>query len=350
MGSAPYIRTRLLTTDHRPLTTVLVTGATGFVGSRLCRALCAEGFTVRALQRATSSRVGLEGLPVESFVGDILEPATLATALRDVGLVFHVAAQSAYWRNPQGVVRAAVEGTRNVVEAAAAAGVRRVVLTSSVGALGVPADGELLDEQHHFNLPPRSFPYGYAKHASEQAALRAAEGRLDLVIVNPSIVLGPGDLNRISGSIILETARGRAFVSTGGGANYIHVDDLAAGHMAAAERGRPGERYILGGENLSHREALSAIAHMVGRRPPWLHLPDATVPLAAGLLDAAGRLVRLPMNGAQMRISRHRLFCDVSKARGELGFSATRSFSEAAQEAYDWYRAQGMIPGASTAG
>jgi dihydroflavonol-4-reductase len=298
---------------------------------------------VRALRRATSSGVGLEGLPVESIIGDILKPATLAPAMRGVDTVFHVAAQSAYWRNPQGVVRVAVEGTRNVVEATADAGVRRIVLTSSVGALGVPVRGELLDETHEFNLPPRTFPYGYAKHASEGAARRAAEGRLELVIVNPSIVLGPGDLNRISGSLILETARGRAFVSTGGGANYIHVDDLALGHIAAAERGRPGERYILGGENRSHLEVLSAIARMVGRRPPWLHLPDAAVPLAAAWLDAAGRLVRLPMNGAQMRISRHRLFCDVSKARRELGFSATRTFSQAAQEAYDWYRSAGMI-------
>jgi dihydroflavonol-4-reductase len=298
---------------------------------------------IRALRRATSSRVGLEGLPVESIIGDILEPATLAPAMRGVDTVFHVAAQSAYWRNPQGVIRAAVEGTRNVVEAAADAGVRRLVLTSSVAALGVPADGELLDEQHHFNLPPRSFPYGYAKHASEQAAMRAAEGRLELVIVNPSIVLGPGDLNRISGSLILETARGRAFVYTSGGANYIHVDDVAAGHLVAARQGRPGERYVLGGENLTHRQALTAIADLVGRRPPWLPIPDTVVPAAAALLDLAGRAVELPMNGAQMRISRHRLFCDVSKARRELGFSATRTFSQAAQEAYDWYRSAGMI-------
>jgi len=327
-----------------------VTGATGFVGSRLCRALCAAGATVHALHRSTSSRLALEGLPVETFVGDILDSTTLAPALRGVTLVFHVAAQSAYWRHPQGVVRTAVEGTRLVVQAAAEAGVRRLVLTSSVGALGVPRPGERLDERHEFNLPPRSFPYGYAKHASELAARRAAEGRLELVIVNPSIVLGPGDLNRISGSLILETVRGRAFVYTDGGANYIHVDDVAAGHQAAAERGRPGERYILGGENLTHRQALTAIAQMVGRRPPWLHLPDAVVPAAAALLDAAGRLVPLPMNGAQMRISRHRLFCDVTKAQRELAFTASRPFSQAARQAYDWYRSAGMIPGGRSSG
>ena len=326
-----------------PTNVVLVTGATGFVGSRLCRALIAAGVTVHALHRARSSLRGLEGLPVRPYVGDILEPATLRPALDGVQIVFHVAAQSAYWRHPQDVIRTAVEGTRAVVQAAAEAGARRVVLTSSVGALGVPIHGELLDERHEFNLTARSFPYGYAKHASEEAARRAAEGRLDLVIVNPAIVLGPGDLNRISGSIIVETAHGRAFVYTDGGANYIHVDDVAAGHLAAADRGRPGERYILGGENLTHRDALTAIARMVGRRPPWVHLADGGVPLAAALLDLAGRFVELPLNGAQMRISRHRLFCDVSKAQRDLGFAATRSFSQAAQEAYDWYRSAGMI-------
>jgi len=336
-------RNRQLTTDHWPLGTVLVTGATGFVGSGLCRALTAAGVTVHALHRANSSLRGLEDLPVRRFVGDILEPATLRPALDGVGVVFHVAAQSAYWRHPQGVVRTAVEGTRTVVEAAAGAGARRLILTSSVGALGVPNPGELLDEGHEFNLPPRAFPYGYAKHASELAARRAAEGRLELVIVNPSIVLGPGDLNRISGSIIVETAHGRAFVYTDGGANYIHVDDVAAGHLAAAERGQPGERYILGGENLTHCDALTAIAGMVGRRPPWLHLPNGIVPAVGRLLDVAGRFVELPLNGAQMRISRHRLFCDVSKAQRDLGFAATRSFSQAAQEAYDWYRSAGMI-------
>jgi dihydroflavonol-4-reductase len=298
---------------------------------------------VRGFRRASSSTIGLADLPVEPFIGDILDLSTLAPAMEGVDIVFHVAAQSAYWRNPQGVIRAAVEGTRHVVEAAAGANVRRLVLTSSVGALGVPLRDELLDETHEFNLPPRQFPYGYAKHASEGVARRTAAGRLELVIVNPSIVLGPGDLNRISGSIILEAARGRAFVFTSGGANYIHVDDVAEGHLAAARRGRNGERYILGGENLIHRQALTAVAEMVARRPPWLSIPDPVVPAVASLMDLAGRVVQLPMNGAQLRISRHRLFCDTTRARRDLGFTATRTFLQSAQEAYDWYRSAGMI-------
>lgn len=326
-----------------PAETVLVTGATGFVGSRLCRALAAEGCRVRALRRPTSNLSALEGLRLELITGDILDPESLARAVRGVDLVFHVAAESAYWRRPDDVLRSAVAGTRYMLEAALQEGVTKVVLTSSVAAMGVPLHGELLTEGHTFRLPQAFFPYGYAKYQSELTALRLSEGRLHLVIVNPSIVLGPGDLYQISGSLITETARGRAFVYNDGGANYIHVDDVAAGHIAAAAHGRPGERYILGGENLTHRQALRSIAQMVGVRPPWLHLPDALVPAAGALLDVAGRFVRLPMNGAQMRISRQRLFCDTAKAQAELGFTSTRTFRQAAQEAYDWYRSAGMI-------
>jgi len=287
---------------------------------------------VRILHRASSSLQALEGLAVERHVGDIRDPASLEPALHGVALVFHTAAESAYWRRPQDVLAAAVDGTRNVVRAARQAGVRRVVLTSSVAALGVPAPGELLTEGHHFNLEPERFLYGYSKNRSEQVALEAAGEDLEVVIVNPSIVLGAGDLNRISGSIILESARGLAFVYNDGGVNYVHIDDVTVGHLAAAARGRPGERYILGGENLTHRQALTEVARIVGRRPPL-----------ATAIDFAGRFVTTPMNGAQMRMSRHRLWVDTSKAQRELGLATPKPFSLAAREAYDWYRSAGMI-------
>jgi dihydroflavonol-4-reductase len=322
---------------------ILVTGATGFIGSQLCRALVAEGRQVRVLHRRPSSLEALRGLTLDRHVGDILDPASLEPALLGVSLVFHAAAQSAYWRRPQDVLQAAVDGTRNVVQGARRAGVRRLVLTSSVAALGVPQTGDLLDEAHQFNLPQGRFLYGFSKARSEEAARQAAGDDLELVIVNPSIVLGAGDINRISGSIILESARGLAFVYTDGGANYVHIDDVTAGHLAAAARGHPGERYILGGANLTHRQALTEVARIVGRRPPWLRVPSALVPPLASAVDLVGRVVATPMNGDQLRMSRHRLWVDTSKARGELGLAAPKPFSLAAQEAYDWYRSAGAI-------
>jgi dihydroflavonol-4-reductase len=261
----------------------------------------------------------------------------------DVRWVFHTAAQSDYWRQPDKVWRSAVDGTRNVVEAARAAGVQRVIHTSSVAALGIPARGELLDERHTFNQPPHRFPYGQAKEQAERQAQAMAGSGLDLVIVNPSVVLGAGDLHQISGSMVVEAARGLAFVYTDGGVNVVHIADVVAGHLAAARHGRSGERYILGGENLTYRQIFTTLAEIVGRRPPWLRIPGWAIPPTAGLLDLVGRVGRLPMNGDQLRISRHRVFCDTTKARTELGLSAPRPFRQAAQEAYDWYRAQGVI-------
>jgi dihydroflavonol-4-reductase len=327
-------------TQHQ---TVLVTGATGFIGSQLCRALASQGRRVRALHRPTSSLEALAGVDVELRVGDILDPASLVGALSGVSLVFHTAAQSAYWRRPQDVLQSALDGTRNVVEVARRAGVRRLVLTSSVAALGVPRPGKLLNETCTFNLTQSQFLYGFSKSRSEEAARQAAGETVELVIVNPSIVLGAGDVNRISGSILIESARGLAFVYSDGGANFVHIDDVTAGHLAAAERGRPGERYILGGENLTHLQALTEVARIVGRRPPWLRLPGAIVPPVAWLLDAAGRVVQTPINGSQLRMAQHRLWVDTTKARRELGLADPKPFAAAAREAYDWYRAEGMI-------
>lgn len=323
--------------------TVLVTGATGFIGAALCRALCNEGLKVRALHRRTSSLVLLQDLPTERVVGDILEPDSLTPAMRGVRRVFHTATQSDYWRHPEHVWRSAVEGTRNVVQAARDAAVERLIHTSSLAALGIPAPGELLDERHAFNQPPNRFPYAHAKHQAEQQALAAAAGELEVVIVNPSVVIGAGDARQISGSMVIETARGLGFIYTDGGVNVVHIADVVEGHLAAARLGRPGERYILGGENLTYREIFTTLAEIVGRRPPWLAIPGWAIPPAAVGLDTVGRLVRLPLNGDQLRMSHHPVFCDTSKARTELNLPPPRSFRQAAQEAYDWYKSQGVI-------
>lgn len=318
--------------------TVLVTGATGFVGAALCRALLEQGHSVRAFHRPASDPRALDSLNVSHHLGDVLSPESLTPAMLGVDWVFHAAAEAAYWRYPDQVIRTAVEGTRNVVRAARAAGVIRLVMTSSLAAMGVPAGDEWLDEQHTFNLPPGRFPYGYAKHQSEQEALRTAEGRPEVVIVNPSAVFGPGDAKPISGSLVLEVARGLGFIYFDGGWNVVHIDDVVAGHLAAARLGRPGERYLLGGENLTHRETLSIIAQIVGRRPPWLRLPGWSHSPLASLVDGLRRFMPLPLDGNQLRLSRYYLYCDRAKSQRELGLPAPRPFQQAVREFWEWYR------------
>ena len=323
--------------------TALVTGATGFVGAALCRALLAQGLRVRAFHRPTSPLDLLAGLPVEHVVGDVLQPASLSAACTGAEWVFHAATETAYWRRPQDVVRTAVEGTRNVVRAARQAGAQRLLLTSSLAALGVPSPGSLLDETHEFNLPPRRFPYGYAKHLAEGAARDEAGSALELVIVNPTVILGAGDLHQISGSLITEAARGLAVVWMDGGWNVVHIDDAADGHLAAMRRGRAGERYLLAGENLTHRETLHVVSAIVGRPAPRLRLPGWSIPFLATLIDAVRLFARLPLDGNQLRLSRHYLYCDSGKAQRELGWIPRRTFRQAAQEAFDWYRARGVV-------
>ena len=320
--------------------TVLVTGATGFIGAALCRALLDQGHSVRAFYRPTSNPRALDRLDVRHQLGDVLSPESLAPAMLGVDWVFHAAAEAAYWRYPDQVIRTAVEGTRSVVQAARAAGVARLVMTSSLAAIGVPSGDEWLDEQHTFNLPAERFPYGYAKHRSEQEALRTAQGQPEIVIVNPSAVFGPGDAKPISGSLVLEVARGLGFIYFDGGWNVVHIDDVVAGHLAAARLGRPGERYLLGGENLTHRETLAIIAQIVGRRPPWLRLPGWSLSPLASLIDSLRRVVPLPMDGNQLRMSRYRLFCDLAKSQRELGLPAPLPFQQAVQEFWEWYRLQ----------
>jgi dihydroflavonol-4-reductase len=324
--------------------TILVTGATGFVGSALCRALLDQGYRVRALHRETSSLTALQGLAVERVIGDILKPSTLPAALEGANVVFHTAAQAAYWKVPPEIVRtSAIDGTRNVSEAALHAGVRRVVLTSSMAAVGIPNTNELLTENHTFNIPPRHFVYGYAKRQSELEALRFAERGMDVVIVIPTIILGPGDINQNSGRLVLESARGWGIFWTEGGFNVVHIEDVVAGHIAAFLHGRSGERYVLGGENVCYRDVFTTVNEIVGRRPPWLKIPKLVIDPVANLLEWLRPLIRLPLSSEQLRISQYYLYFDLSKSQRELKLPPPRSFRMAAQETFDWYREQGIL-------
>ena len=332
--------------------TYLVTGSTGFIGSQICRALVADGRPVRAFHRSSSPLIGLEGLVVEHAIGDITQPETLAAAMQGVDYVFHTAAQLGQVDDPEQMYAVTVAGTRNVLQAAAMANVQRVVHTSSVAALGVPSWAEshpptetgkpsvlpLINERHTWNYRPEWWRYGHAKYLAELEVQRAVAEGLDVVIVNPAVVIGAGDLHRVSGNIILHVARRHVPVTVPGGLNVVHIDDVVRGHLAALTRGRTGERYILGGENLSHTSFLKMIAEVTGVAPPRLTLPANLVRSLAGPLALIERWLPLPVNGETLRQAGYFFYYDTAKATHALSLPAPLPARQAIAEAYAWYQ------------
>jgi len=323
----------------------LVTGGTGFVGAHVVRALLEAGHTPRVLKRTTSRMEALEGLQgYEPFVGDVLDPASLIPAMEGCEWVFHVAAVSDYWRQPvDWLYKVNVEGTRHVLAAAKQAGVRRLVFTSSAAAIGRRADGFPADETVTFNQSPAEFPYAHSKFLAEIEVFKAVIDGLDAVIVNPAVVIGPGDVYQGAGSLLIEMARGHLPGIPPGGVTLIDVRDVAAAHLAAAERGRTAERYILGAVDLSHKAWIRLIADVIGVRTPWLHMPGWAMPLLGGLVDA-GRALRLPIpaNGDQIRASARHIYFNCDKAWAELGEPQV-SVQDSLRDTFDWYCAHGMM-------
>ena len=327
--------------------TTLVTGANGFVGAAVVRALLAAGERVRAFVRAGSDRRNLDGLEVETAVGDIREPATLAAAMRGCRAVFHVAADYRLWvPNADAMLATNVQGSVNVLDAAADAGVARVVYTSSVATLGLRKDRGPADEETPVTLDDMIGAYKRSKYLAEQAvARRAREIGLDVVTVNPSTPVGPGDIKPTpTGRIILDAALGKipAFVDTG--LNLVHVDDVARGHLLALERGRAGERYILGGRDMSLEQILGLVADRIGRPRPKVRLPHWFVyPVAVGSELAAritGREPRVTLDG--VRMSAKHMYFSSGKAERELGY-AWRDPAEAVTDAIDWFATNGYL-------
>jgi dihydroflavonol-4-reductase len=328
--------------------TTLVTGASGFVGSAVARALLAAGEPVRALVRPNSAR-GLPGdLPLEPVVGDLDDPASLARAVKGCSALFHVAADYRLWvPEPEAMYRTNVAGTRALLVAAAEAGVRRIVYTSSVATLGLRADGGPADETTPAALADMVGHYKRSKYLAELAVRELVEQHgLPAVIVNPSAPVGPRDARPTpTGRMVLEAARGRipAYVDTG--LNLVHVDDVAAGHLLAFERGLIGERYILGGHNLALGEILRRIARLVGRRPPAICLPSGALLPIALLSEALARLRRSgePFVTADgVRMARKRMYFSSAKAERELGYRV-RPVEAALSDAIAWYRARGDL-------
>jgi dihydroflavonol-4-reductase len=327
--------------------TVFMTGASGFIGSAVAHQLAEEGFALRALVRPGSRRDHLDALGAEIVAGSILDPDAVRGAMAGSRYVVHTAADYRLWApDPSEIFAANVTGTRIVMAEAARAKVERVVYTSSVATVDLPADGTAADEDGF--LPERRASGAYQRSnilAERLVREKIAQAGLPAVIVNPATVIGPGDARPTpTGRMIIAAAAGRipAFVDTG--LNLVHVEDVARGHVAALHNGRIGERYILGGDNVRFARMLADIAALVGRRPPWFRIPwYAALPLARaaeGMSRFTGREPLATVEG--VRHARDRMFFTAAKAERELGIRA-RPYMQALAEAIAWFRSCGYL-------
>jgi dihydroflavonol-4-reductase len=325
-----------------------ITGASGFVGSAVLRQLIAVGHTVRALVRPNSDRRNLVELPVEIVTGDLTDRASLDRALVGCSALFHVAAVYRLWvPQPKEIYDANVTGTRNIMIAAANAGVKRIVYTSSVATLGLTSDGSPANEDTPVSLADMIGHYKRSKFLAEAEVKKLVEEQgLPAVIVNPSTPVGPRDIKPTpTGRIIVDALSGRmpAYVDTG--LNLVHVDDVAIGHLLAFERGTIGERYVLGARNMTLKEILTELAAITGGKPPRIRLPYNLVLPIAYVSEAWARLTRgneprVTLVG--VRLAKKKMFFSSEKAKRTLGYNP-RPVEEALRDAVDWFRRNGYI-------
>lgn len=344
-GKKRFARTREL--DGVTGDKVLVTGASGFVGSAVAHALAKTGYRVRVLLRPTASRLNLANLDAEIVEGDMCDPASVAKAMADARFLFHVAADYRLWaRRPQDILRTNSEGTRVLMEAALAAGVERVVYTSSVATIACPLSGAPADETAKLPASSAIGAYKRSKIVAENIVQEMiARKQLPAVIVHPSTPVGPRDVKPTpTGRIIVEAAMGRipGYVDTG--LNLVHVDDVAEGHLAALRQGKIGEHYILGGQDVPLARMLGDIAELCGRRPPRFRFPRPLLyPLALAAEAAAHFTQKEPFVTIDgLRMSKHRMFFSSAKAERCLGYAA-RPYREALSDALAWFTQNGHL-------
>lgn len=325
----------------------LVTGGTGFIGSAVARTLVSAGHCVRALVRPGSNRQNLEGIPIEVVLGDLLDEVSLSSAVKGCDAVFHVAADYRLWvPDPDRLSRINVAGTIALFRAASAAGVPRMVYTSSVATIGNREDSAPADESTPSSFDAMIGEYKRSKFRAERAVCAlVVEQEFPIVIVNPSTPVGPRDIKPTpTGRMIVDAANRRipAYVDTG--LNVVHVDDVARGHLLAFEHGRIGERYILGGENMSLRDILATVASAAGHRPPHIRLPHAVVAQLAYTAEAIARVTggapRVTVDEASM--SRKPMYFSSAKAERDLGYKAGAAES-AITDAVAWFRDHGYL-------
>jgi dihydroflavonol-4-reductase len=320
----------------------LVTGATGFVGAAVTRKLLARGYAVRAMARANSDKRNLTDLDVEFAIADLQDADSLTRAVQDTQLLFHVAADYRLWvPDPAAMYATNVEGTRNLLLAAMDAGVERIVYTSSVATLGIPPNGQPGREDTPTSIENMVGPYKRSKFMAEEVVRHLANTeQCPVVIVNPSTPIGPGDIKPTpTGRVILDAINGRipAFVDTG--LNIVHVDDVAEGHLLALDKGRVGEHYVLGSEDMSLEVLLGKVAGIVGRRAPRMRIP---LPLAMGVAHVTEAWARISGSEPQVtldavRMARKKMYFASDKAIRELGYRP-RSGDLAIADAVAWFQ------------
>jgi dihydroflavonol-4-reductase len=326
--------------------TTLVTGASGHIGAHVVRHLLAQGRAVRALVRPTSNLRGLAGLDIERVHGDVLDRASLVAALKGCSAVYHLAAVVAEWSHDPAIIhKTAIDGTANMLHAVAStSGIQRLIYTSSVAAVGLSHSPHALRHEGHYNTEDTTH-YSVAKTRAESLAQEiASQQGLPLVIVNPVVVLGPLDYRPTPATqIVVRVLRYRLPIYVAGGANIVHADDVARGHLLAEAHGRIGERYILSGENLTIQELFRMVEDVVGRRTPRVELGRRTLSTLAWGAETIARLLGTPPLVTRARalsmVGRYGFYAS-TKAQHELGYTA-RSARETLTDTVHWVRAQG---------
>lgn len=324
---------------------VLVTGATGFLGSWLTRRLVEEGHDVRILRRKSSDLSELDGLTVEHGIGDVSDPESTLKACQGVEAVFHLAGVVGYSKAMRDLMeKVNVQGTRNVVEACKAQSVQRLIHLSSVTAVGASFDGKLLNENSTYNVRHLNLGYFETKRAAEEIVKRSADaGELDAVMLNPSTIYGPGDAKKGSRKVQMKVAQGRFPFYTSGGVSIVAVEDIVEAIVAAHSKGRSGERYILSGENITIKQLFEWIAEAAGAKAPRIFLPNPVVKLIGKVgdkMEAAGKKGPLNTENAWTSILYH--WFDSTKAREELGFQP-RPAKIAIQNSVNWMKENSLI-------
>lgn len=326
---------------------VLVTGSTGFVGGALCRELVQCGYSVRAFHRPSSNLHLLKDLPVEHAIGDLASPESLQSAMQDIDVVFHTAALLGSTTNPDEHHRVTVAGTRAVLDSALQNKVQRVVHTSSIAALGIPpypseksdpAISPVMNENSTWNIKPAYWAYGYGKYLAELEVQKAVAKGLDVVITNPSYVIGGGDLYRTKNSPFMQIARGKLPIIPTGGVNVVHIIDVVKGHMAAMEFGKPGERYILGNENLTFQKLIRTVAKVSNARIPKLTISGKVIRPLVKPLGLLEKILGLPVAVDMIRFAGYGFYVSNRKSIEHLNMQYDYSSEDAIQDAFNWFK------------